>query len=214
MAVKAISEFTIQPGRREEFVRLFESLMAQHFESMRAAGGHSATIYVVVDDPDRAVEISEWESAEARERMKSISRDVSVARESWSASYPHLIGKLADSTLGKCAMVQGDAARSAKQAFRLEADRPHVRDIEDAGSLLGDGAKELVGPGLARDEGRDLPQGGLFADELANVLFSAFGHPDRLDARARDAGRVCFPTGTARPSDDGPFDREGPSHAR
>ncbi len=69
MAVKAISEFTTQPGRRAEFVRLFESLVAQHFESMRAAGCDSATIYVVVDDPDRAVEISEWESAEARERM-------------------------------------------------------------------------------------------------------------------------------------------------
>jgi quinol monooxygenase YgiN len=69
MAVKAISEFTIQPGRRDEFVRLFESLVAQHSESMRTAGCQSATIYVVVDDPDRAVEISEWESAEARERM-------------------------------------------------------------------------------------------------------------------------------------------------
>ena len=28
----------------------------------------AATIYVVVDDPDKAVEISEWESAEAQER--------------------------------------------------------------------------------------------------------------------------------------------------
>ena len=69
MAVKAISEFTIQPDRRDEFVRLFESLVAQHFEPMRAAGCHSATIYVVVDDPDKAVEISEWELAEAREGM-------------------------------------------------------------------------------------------------------------------------------------------------
>ena len=69
MAVKAISELTIQPDRRDEFVRLFESLVAQHFESMRAAGCHRATIYVVVDDPDKAVEISEWESAEARERI-------------------------------------------------------------------------------------------------------------------------------------------------
>ncbi len=69
MAVKAISEFTIQPGRRDEFVRLFESLVAEHFESMRSAGCHSATVFVVVDDPDRALEISEWESAEARERM-------------------------------------------------------------------------------------------------------------------------------------------------
>jgi quinol monooxygenase YgiN len=54
------------PGRRDEFVRLFESLVERHFDSMRAAGCH---IHVVVDDPDRAVEISEWESAETRERM-------------------------------------------------------------------------------------------------------------------------------------------------
>jgi quinol monooxygenase YgiN len=69
MAVMAISEFTIQPGRRDEFVRLFVSLVAQHSESMRAAGCRSATIYVVVDDPARAVEISEWESTQARERI-------------------------------------------------------------------------------------------------------------------------------------------------
>ena len=68
MAVKAISEFTIQPNRRDEFAHLFESLVAQHIEPLRAAGCHSTTIYVVIDDPDRAVEISEWESADARER--------------------------------------------------------------------------------------------------------------------------------------------------
>ena len=50
-------------------MHLFESLVAQHFEPMRAAGCGSATIYVVIDDPNKAVEISEWESAEARETM-------------------------------------------------------------------------------------------------------------------------------------------------
>jgi quinol monooxygenase YgiN len=50
-------------------VRLFEGLVAQYFEPLRATGCHSTTIYVVIDDPNRAVEISEWESAEARERM-------------------------------------------------------------------------------------------------------------------------------------------------
>lgn len=69
MAVKAISEFTIQPDRRDEFVQMFESLVGHHLESMRAAGCHSATIYVDLDDPDRAVEISEWDSAEAREAL-------------------------------------------------------------------------------------------------------------------------------------------------
>ena len=69
MAVKAISEFAIQPGRRDEFVRLFEKLVTQHFEDMRAAGCHSTTLYLVVDDPDKVVEIADWDSAEARERM-------------------------------------------------------------------------------------------------------------------------------------------------
>jgi quinol monooxygenase YgiN len=67
--VKAISEFTIKPGRRDEFVRLFESLVPRHFDAMRAAGCHSATVYVVVGDPNRAIEISEWDSAEAREAI-------------------------------------------------------------------------------------------------------------------------------------------------
>ena len=70
MAVKAISQFAIQPGRRDEFVRLFESLVAQHVEDMRAAGCHSTILYVVVDDPDTAVEISDWDSAESRERIR------------------------------------------------------------------------------------------------------------------------------------------------
>jgi quinol monooxygenase YgiN len=70
MAVKAISEFAVQPGRRGEFVRLFESLVAEHFEEMRAAGCRSTTVYVVVEDPDKAVEISDWDSVEARERMR------------------------------------------------------------------------------------------------------------------------------------------------
>ena len=69
MAVKAISEFKLQPDRRAEFVHLFETLVAEHLESMRAVGCHSATIYVDLDDPNRAVEISEWESAEARQAM-------------------------------------------------------------------------------------------------------------------------------------------------
>jgi quinol monooxygenase YgiN len=69
MAVKAISEFAIQPGRRDEFVRLFEKLVAQHLEDLRMVGCHGTNLYVVVDDPDKAVEIADWDSAEARERM-------------------------------------------------------------------------------------------------------------------------------------------------
>jgi hypothetical protein len=65
------------------------------------------------------------------------------------------------------------------RAFGLEADESHVRDAEEAGDLLGDGGEELIRRGLTRDEGRDLPQGGLFADELANVPFSTPEHLDR-----------------------------------
>jgi len=70
MAVRAISEFAVQPGRRDEFLRLFESLVAQHSEDLHAAGCHSTSLYVVVDDPDRAVEIADWDSADARERLQ------------------------------------------------------------------------------------------------------------------------------------------------
>lgn len=69
MAIKAISEFTVQPGRRDEFVSLFESLVAQHISGMREAGCLATTLYAVVDDPDRVVEIADWESAEARDAM-------------------------------------------------------------------------------------------------------------------------------------------------
>lgn len=69
MTVTAISEFTLKPGRRDEFVRLFDSLVAKHFDAMRAAGCHSAVIYVIPGEPERAVEISEWDSAAAREAM-------------------------------------------------------------------------------------------------------------------------------------------------
>ena len=70
MAIKAISEFTIQPGRRDEFSSLFESLMAQHSSTMSAGGCLASTLYAVVDDPDKVVEIADWESAEARVAMQ------------------------------------------------------------------------------------------------------------------------------------------------
>lgn len=69
MAIKSIVEFTVQPGRRDEFVSLVESLVAQHMSSMREAGCMATTFYAMVDDPDRVVEIADWESAEARDAM-------------------------------------------------------------------------------------------------------------------------------------------------
>ena len=67
MAVRSITEFTIQPGRRDEFARLFESLVAQNLSTLRDAGCSEATLWAVVDDPDKAVEIADWESGQARD---------------------------------------------------------------------------------------------------------------------------------------------------
>jgi quinol monooxygenase YgiN len=69
VAIKAISKFTVQPGGRDEFVSLFESLVSQHISSLRAAGCLDSTLYTVVDEPDMAVEIADWESADARDVM-------------------------------------------------------------------------------------------------------------------------------------------------
>ena len=67
MAIKSITEFTIQPGRRDEFVSLFESLVTQNLSTVRDAGCSEATLCAVVDDPDKAVEIADWESGQARD---------------------------------------------------------------------------------------------------------------------------------------------------
>jgi quinol monooxygenase YgiN len=69
MTVKAIVELTLQPGKRDEFVKLLEELMAQHRSTMQAAGWHGSAMYAVVDDPDKIIEIAEWTSAEARDAV-------------------------------------------------------------------------------------------------------------------------------------------------
>lgn len=80
MAIKSISEFTIQPGRRDEFVSLFERLVEQNLWAVHAAGCSGTTLYAVVDDPDKAVEIADWESAKAR--------DAAQQDEAWAAFAP------------------------------------------------------------------------------------------------------------------------------
>jgi hypothetical protein len=59
------------------------------------------------------------------------------------------------------------------RAVRLVADQPDVRDIEDPCDLLCDDGKELIRRRFARDECRDLPQGGLFGGELPNAFLRA-----------------------------------------
>jgi len=69
MGIKAIVELTLQSGKRDEFVRMLKALMTQHRSMMQAAGWHGSTMYSVVDNPDKIVEIAEWESAEARDAV-------------------------------------------------------------------------------------------------------------------------------------------------
>jgi quinol monooxygenase YgiN len=65
VAIKVIVELKAQPGRRAELTGLLESLVARQGPSQRGFLG--STRYEVLDDPDRLIEIAEWESAEARE---------------------------------------------------------------------------------------------------------------------------------------------------
>ena len=69
MPTKAISKFTVQPGRRDEFATLFEYLVSQHISSLRAAGCSGTTLYAVAGEADMAIEIADWESADARDAM-------------------------------------------------------------------------------------------------------------------------------------------------
>jgi len=91
--------------------------------------------------------------------------------------YPRAVQWPARSDRERLAIALAEAA-DYDRSFRLVTDQSHVRDVEDAGDLLGDGGKELTRRGLARDEGRDLPQGGLFVDQLANVPFCTLEHLD------------------------------------
>jgi quinol monooxygenase YgiN len=64
VTVKVIVELQAKPGRRAELKSLVESIVADQGDSQRGFLG--STRYEVLDDPDRLVEIAEWESAEAR----------------------------------------------------------------------------------------------------------------------------------------------------
>ena len=71
MAIKSISEFTIQSGRRDEFMSLFQSLVGPNLSTLHAAGCSGPSLYAVVDDPERLIEIADWESAQARIRRST-----------------------------------------------------------------------------------------------------------------------------------------------
>jgi quinol monooxygenase YgiN len=64
VAIKVIVELQAKPGRRAELMSLLESLVATQGPAQR--GFRGSTRYEVLDNPDKLIEIAEWESAEAR----------------------------------------------------------------------------------------------------------------------------------------------------
>lgn len=66
MAIKVIIEFTAKPGQRAEFRRVLEDLIARHGRGM--PGYLGSTRFEVVDQPDKLVELADWESVEARDQ--------------------------------------------------------------------------------------------------------------------------------------------------
>jgi quinol monooxygenase YgiN len=64
LAIKTIIELQSKPGKRSELVRIMDGVIV----AMREVPGfRGITRYEVLEDPDRVVEIAEWESAEARQ---------------------------------------------------------------------------------------------------------------------------------------------------
>ena len=66
MAIKVIVELQAKPGKRDELKSLLESMVSEQGTSQ--PGFLGSTRYEVLDDPDKLVEIADWESAEAREK--------------------------------------------------------------------------------------------------------------------------------------------------
>ena len=64
MALRVIVELQAKPGMRDELESLLESMVASRGPSQRGFLG--STRYEALDDPDRLIEIAEWESAQAR----------------------------------------------------------------------------------------------------------------------------------------------------
>ena len=64
MSIKTIIELQAKPGKRDELVKIMDRVIV----TMRDVPGFLAvTRYEVLEDPDRLVEIAEWESPEARQ---------------------------------------------------------------------------------------------------------------------------------------------------
>lgn len=64
MAIKVIVELQAKQGMRAELESLLERMVAEHGSSQPGFLGSAR--YEVLDNPDRLIEIADWESSEAR----------------------------------------------------------------------------------------------------------------------------------------------------
>lgn len=65
MTISVIVELHAKPGRRAELNTFLERMVTEH--GLSQSGFLGSSRYEVVDDPDKLVEIADWESAEARQ---------------------------------------------------------------------------------------------------------------------------------------------------
>ena len=64
MATKTIIELEVKTGMRDELLKALEDM---HEKRKDATGFLGFARYEVIDDPNKVVEITEWETAEARQ---------------------------------------------------------------------------------------------------------------------------------------------------
>jgi quinol monooxygenase YgiN len=76
MAVKVIVELRAKPGRRDELTNVLQMLIAELGSALKEKGSLGGAFYEVVDDPDRLVEIADWETTQARD---AVMRDPATA---------------------------------------------------------------------------------------------------------------------------------------
>jgi len=66
---QAISTFTVQPGRRDEFVVSSKAWCLNIYRAFAPLAARARPLYTVAAEPDMAIEIADWESADARNAM-------------------------------------------------------------------------------------------------------------------------------------------------
>lgn len=89
MTIKAIVELHARSGMRDELIKALDELQEKRRE---APGFIGFSRYEVIDDPEKVIEVVEWETREARQAWleKStaiglLSRVVSAVRDSFNA---------------------------------------------------------------------------------------------------------------------------------